>query len=41
MNVKINIFKGPKKEFENIIPSDIMTLAEFVQKFDAKKIHFI
>ena len=37
MNVKINIFKGPKKEFENIIPSDIMTLAEFVQKFDAKK----
>lgn len=37
MVVKINIFYGPKKEFEDIIPSEIMTLHEFVLKYDTKK----
>ena len=35
--MKINIFFGPKKEFENIIPSEMMTLQEFVLKYDTKK----
>lgn len=35
--MKINIFYGPKKGFENKIPSEIMTLEEFVLKYDNKK----
>lgn len=37
MKMEINIFNGPKKEFESIIPSKKMTLPEFVLKYDAKK----
>lgn len=37
MIMKINIFYGPKKGFENKIPSEIMTLQEFVLKYDNKK----
>ena len=35
--MEINIFNGPKKEFESIIPLEYMTLPEFVFKYDAKK----
>ncbi|WP_296856131.1 AAA family ATPase [uncultured Methanobrevibacter sp.] len=35
--MEINIFNGPKKEFENIIPSKKITLHEFVSKYDTKK----
>lgn len=35
--MEINIFNGPKKEFESLIPYEYMTLPEFVFKYDTKK----
>lgn len=34
--MEINIFNGPKKEFESIIPSKRVTLSEFISKHDTK-----
>lgn len=40
--MEINIFNGPKKEFESIIPDEKVTLSEFISKHDKKRntIHF-